>query len=51
MQHSTSVSDIEMYKRLKRLEKFDQALQAKAKQGTKPKLMQGGNGIGGIYGS
>ena len=49
MQHSTSASDIEMYKRLKRLEKFDQQLQAKQKQGLKPKLVPGGSGIGGIY--
>ena len=37
-----------MLKRLKRLEKFDQQLQAKHK-GAKPKLMQGGNGLGGAY--
>ena len=38
-----------MLKRLKRLEKFDQQLQAKHK-GAKPKLMQGGNGLAGAYG-
>ena len=49
--HSNSESDrsnLEMLKRLKRLEKFDQQLQAKHK-GAKPKLMQGGSGLGGVY--
>lgn len=37
MKNSGSAADVEMYKRLKRLEKFDQQLQAKAKQ-SKPEL-------------
>ena len=43
-----SPGDIEMYKRLKRLEKFDQQLQAKAKS-TAPLPKKTSSGIPGLY--
>ena len=43
MKNTSTAADVEMFKRLKRLEKFDQALQAKAKQ-SKPEVVPASGG-------